>query len=395
MSDEEKTRDELLAEVRALRARVAELEGAAAEPSDDERYQSYFEHAPDAMFIADERGVYVEVNPAACRITGYSEDELVGMRLTDLVDEDEREQAMRHFARLSQGENPNGRSTAFRRKDGTLGFFSVTAVKLSETRSLGFVRDVSEQRAAEQALRRSEEKFRKIFNNRGIIMAITSIDEGRYIEVNDCSVETTGFDREQALGATSVELIKDLYDRTVETKEKVSVEHATPVRGEERWWLSTISPLIDESGRVWRLVGTALDVTDRHRVEQELEDQRALYTALFEASPTAILVLQSDRYILVNPAGAAMLGYDHPDEVMGVPAMESIAAEEALRESEARYRTLFHTAPDAIFVADATTGFIRLGGGRRHHLHGAPPRGHHVGATRGDVVAAPDPAHRW
>ncbi len=117
----------------------------------EERYRSYIDNAPDGVFISDEEGRYLEVNEAACRITGYSREELLGMRYVDLLPPESMEGAGKHFGRLAGTGKATG-DFKFLRKDGSAGYWTVDAVKLSDTRFLGFAKDITERKQTERML---------------------------------------------------------------------------------------------------------------------------------------------------------------------------------------------------------------------------------------------------
>ncbi len=117
----------------------------------EERYRSYVDNAPDGIFIANDQGQYLEVNDAACRITGYDREELLSMSIPDLVAPESLEAAGDHLGQLHEAGRASG-EFSFVRKDGSTGYWSVEAIKLSETRLLGFVKDITERKRATQAL---------------------------------------------------------------------------------------------------------------------------------------------------------------------------------------------------------------------------------------------------
>jgi PAS domain S-box-containing protein len=129
----------------------------------EERVRSYIDTAPYGVFIADETGRYLEVNPAACRISGFTEKELLGMHIADLLSPESVQAGVRHFTEVAETGNARG-DLAFRHKDGSVRIWSVDAVRLSPTRFLGFVQDVSDRKQAEAAHKESEERFRCVFD---------------------------------------------------------------------------------------------------------------------------------------------------------------------------------------------------------------------------------------
>ena len=129
----------------------------------EEQYRSYVENAPHGVFLADGSGRYFQVNPAAREITGYSEEELLSMRISDLIHPDGREEAARHFDEL----RTEGRvkvEEPFIHKSGEKRWWRVTAVKLSEERYLGYTEDITEKRASEQELLRAHRQFLTVLN---------------------------------------------------------------------------------------------------------------------------------------------------------------------------------------------------------------------------------------
>ena len=124
----------------------------------EEKFRSYVEHAPHGIFVADEYGRYLEVNYAAERITGYSRSELLKMALIDLIRPEDHHKAEEHLHTVAMAGKARG-ELAFFKKDGGLRYLSVDAVKLSESRFLEFVTDITERIQAEEALRESEERW--------------------------------------------------------------------------------------------------------------------------------------------------------------------------------------------------------------------------------------------
>lgn len=113
-------------------------------------FRSYVESAPSGIFVCNGEGKYIEVNEAATRITGYSQEELLTMGVPDILPPEEQEKGWNHFVRL-QEEGHSSEEFAFIRKDGEQRFWTVDAVKLSEGRFLGFVQDITEQKRLEEA----------------------------------------------------------------------------------------------------------------------------------------------------------------------------------------------------------------------------------------------------
>jgi PAS domain S-box-containing protein/putative nucleotidyltransferase with HDIG domain len=118
------------------------------------RYRGYVDNAPYGVFVSDEQGRYLEVNQAAADLTGYAREELVQLSIADVLAPESREWGQQHFARLLRTGRSSGEGV-FLRKDGTSFPARVDAVRLTATRYLGFIVDVSEQQRAAAELEAS------------------------------------------------------------------------------------------------------------------------------------------------------------------------------------------------------------------------------------------------
>ena len=126
----------------------------------EQRHRTYLMNTPYGVFVTDEKGRYLQVNPSACRITGYEESELLAMSIPDLFFKENLEEGMMHFQKLIQQGESTG-ELIFCTKSGEKRWWSVTAVKISDTRFLGFCNDITERKRAEAALIASEERLRE------------------------------------------------------------------------------------------------------------------------------------------------------------------------------------------------------------------------------------------
>lgn len=117
----------------------------------EKKFRNYIENAPHGVFIMDENGTYLEVNKIACSLTGYSDEELIGMNRSELIASESRSRADNSFEELKT----NGFTSAellFAHKDGTMCWVRRDATKLSNTRYLVFASDITNKKKAENSL---------------------------------------------------------------------------------------------------------------------------------------------------------------------------------------------------------------------------------------------------
>jgi diguanylate cyclase (GGDEF)-like protein/PAS domain S-box-containing protein len=188
---------EALAAERALLAQQAKFAAAFRSSAD---YLSI-------VRLSDHR--FVDVNEGFEQISGYSREEAVGRTAAELglwVDPERREQILRDLAR---GGRVRDLATQMRRKDGAIRQVTVTAAAIDiggEPGVMWTVRDVTEQRAAIEALKASETKFAAAFRSAADHMVVSRLDDGRIVEVNEAFCRTLGRPREEVLGRTVIEL---------------------------------------------------------------------------------------------------------------------------------------------------------------------------------------------
>ncbi|HSO88248.1 MAG TPA: PAS domain S-box protein, partial [Draconibacterium sp.] len=162
------------------------------------KLRKYLEFAPHGVFVTNEMGEYTDVNLSASKITGYSINELLSMKISDFVPDESMGAAVRHFTKVktegfATGEFP------FIKKDKSLGYWTVDAVKLSDNLFLGFVVDTTERRRAEEALMESEKRYRSLFEQSNDAIFLVDLESGNYIDCNRLAETLTGYTRHEIL----------------------------------------------------------------------------------------------------------------------------------------------------------------------------------------------------
>ncbi len=118
----------------------------------EEKFRSYIDNAPYGVFVTDENGNYLELNPMACYITGYTQEELVGINFFDRLPLSAQQKGRNHFKTLLKHgkayvENP------YINKNGSIIDISISAVKLPDNKLLCFVQDITDRKQAEEKIR--------------------------------------------------------------------------------------------------------------------------------------------------------------------------------------------------------------------------------------------------
>lgn len=275
-----------LAVLRDLTAqKLAERRAEQAE----ERLQLLFEQASDAIFLHDLEGNILEVNPAATELTGYSEEELLAMRVQDLHIPDERNLSEQELLKTRRGEFFGFVGTGLckdrsRKRCAVTG----TVIKRSERPLfLSLVKEIPEAIDAtafeEKVALEARERFEAAVDQAPLV-AVQGYDrEGRVTFWNRASEALYGYSREEALGKTLDQLILTPEDAGEFIRELERLwaggepapprEWATRDRdGRTRWVYSTIFP-IRRGGECKEVFCMDLDITERKSLEIELQER--------------------------------------------------------------------------------------------------------------------------
>ncbi len=279
-----KTKAELIAEIEALEARVLSLENSG--PRTAELFEQAVKHSQDIIVVVDGEGFFKFISPSFKQTLGFNTENYIGRSSFDFVHPDDLYRVRVEF---SQGINTHKPITVTYRARHKAGHWVDVESTAMATKTRGNIdvtintRDISERVLAEKEMRESERRLTTIFNTTPDLMAISNIDSGVYLAVNDSWLNFYGFRREEIVGKSSVELgnwlsPKDREAFIGELKEKGHIrgrETTVISRDDVPHTLLTYAEKINFDGRD-RLLTIAMDITKRKNLEQEVREARDL-----------------------------------------------------------------------------------------------------------------------
>jgi PAS domain S-box-containing protein len=271
----------------------------------EHRYRRLFETAREGILILDlDTRRITDANPFMTQLLGYTREELIGKELFEiglLRDEQESQDA---FRRLREERFIRHENLPFQTKAGRRLEVEVVANLYQENGHpviQANIRDIAERKRAEKELRESEERFRSYFELGLIGMAITSPTKGM-LEVNDEICKILGYERDELLKMTWAEMTHpdDLAADVAHFERVIAGEidgynlDKRFIRKDRRIIDTTISvkALRDADGAVDYFVALVEDVTDRKRAEEALRESEAKYHTLFDSMDEGYSIIQ-------------------------------------------------------------------------------------------------------
>jgi two-component system, cell cycle sensor histidine kinase and response regulator CckA len=390
----------------------------------EQRLATIFNASPLAICtsrVAD--GKLVDANEAFLRLFGYEREEAIGHTTLALNMWKDLENRSKVIQALATHGSISNAEFAFRKKSGETGtsLFSAGLIEVEgEHCMLAMINDITEQQRTREALQESEERFLLAFRASPVPQAITTNDEGVMLEVNETFCTMMGYERDELLGRTTIELglypdpavrqsLSEIYQRDGRLRDcEVNLRTRG---GEKRKMLGSCE------GLEWKGIACGLsafrDITEEERKERAVADALETTRAIVDNAPFGVLIFKATGLcVTANGAAGRMLGAT-PSELVGLDfyeieawkpsglldaAREAISsgltisneheitttfgvhlwtktvfttfesggelhlmmmfdditeskmADQAIRQSEERFRTLFDAAPDGIHL---------------------------------------------
>jgi len=281
----------------------------------------------DGVIVSNTDGNVTMLNNVAQDLTGWSEQEAFGRPLSEvfhIINEKTRELCENPVEKVLQTGLVIGLAnhTALIARDGTERSIadSGAPVRDKENRTIGVVlvfRDVTGEKRAEEALQQSEEHYRTLAESATDTIIMFN-PEGLVTYINPVAADAVKMMQEEMIGKSPADLFppevgKKLMDnlmRVVRSKKPCSHEDKLQFASQEMWYDSRVVPVMSGSGEVESLIVISRDVTDRKQVEEALQESEEKYRDLFENANDLIQSVTPDgHFVYVNRAWRNNLGY--------------------------------------------------------------------------------------
>jgi PAS domain S-box-containing protein len=263
----------------------------------------------------------IYVNPAFERLTGYTATDVLGRNCRFLYRGEKNQPALLEMrAALAEGRNCQVILRNYR-KDGSLFWNQLSLSPLYDTTGqlthfVGIQIDITPQKQAEENLRLSEERYRRIVDTAQEGIWLLDAD-AKTTFVNQSLADMLGYRSNELLGHSLFEFMDAATAMTARQhfgQGQPGISEKYDFRflrqdGAVLWTIISINPLIDEQGKFLGALGMVIDITQRKQVEAALRDSENKFRSLTERVAAAILICQGERLVYANPAATLLTGY--------------------------------------------------------------------------------------
>ena len=291
------------------------------------RYRSLFENSFEAILLTSPDGRIFAANPEACRLLGWKEEELVRIGRKGIVDVTDARLALALRERELTG-RAKGKMT-FRRKDGTRfeGAFSsvVFEDRNGELRASMVIRDITEPDRVMEALR----EYKKVVEGWQDLVCVLDRNY-RYLLVTAIYAKYRGTSKEHIVGRSCVEILgMDVFEQTVKKNldrclegEALQYEMKSTFPGlGERDLSVSYFPVAGTQG-VKGVAAVIRDITEHKKSEEALQESEEKFRLLFEKSADPVLLMYGYTYVDCNEAALKLIGCSKKDQLVGLSALD-------------------------------------------------------------------------
>ncbi len=271
---------------------------SAARVASEARFRTYVENAPEGIFVADRDGRFRDVNPAGCALLGYARDELLTRSIGDLAPPAELAAHRAKFDLVKERGRVDD-EFALQRRDGQLVDVSLRSLLLPNGSVIGFCTDVSERNRAGRELRDQQAFVSALIDSIPLPIFYKDVD-GRYLGCNRAFERMLGMPRAGIIGKVAEDVAPPEIAREYRAKddelfarpgEQTYEWHVRAANGELRDAVFSKATFQRADGSLAGLVGAIVDVTERKRVEAELERHRRSLEDLVRARTADLQVV--------------------------------------------------------------------------------------------------------
>ncbi len=299
--------------------------------NNERTYRTLIEQAGDAIFKGNLDGDFNQVNPAACKLTGFSKEELLAMNMKDIFSENQLNLKPFQYDDLNRGESVINEREIFT-KEGNFVPVEMNSKKIDDNSYLSIIRDLSGRKKIEKNLKDHEDRLRNIIEHTSNLFYMQTLDgEFTYISPQtrlffDCDPEEMLHKRNSFFSENSInEEGKKSTQKAIDTGE-TQLPFELELIGKEgrKIWVEVHEAPVIEKSKVIGIVGALVDITNWKIAYNSLVLNEQKFKKLFSEAPDGILLIDSSGIIIDCNQAYCVLLESSKDKIVNTKISESI-----------------------------------------------------------------------
>ena len=303
----------------------------------ERQYRNLFDLAGDIVFTISPDGTLTSLNPVFETVSGWPRAKWLGEHFEGIVYPDDLPLALEYFKKVLLPEKLPVFELRIKSESGkilTCEFTTVPQVKNGQVINIiGIARDITERKKSEDMLRRERDKAQQYLDIAGVMLV--AIDANQRVKlINKKGCEILGYCEEDIVGKNwfdifipekSREDVKNVFVKIMKGETEAAEYHENSVvtkNGEERLIAWRNSLIKDDEGNITGTLSSGEDITEHKQAEDALIDSEERYRRLVELSPDVVFIQSEGKIAFINSAGVKFFGADSAEELIGKPVLE-------------------------------------------------------------------------
>ncbi|OYT27570.1 MAG: hypothetical protein B6U97_01110 [Candidatus Altiarchaeales archaeon ex4484_96] len=305
----------------------------------ESKFKTIVLNSPDSIFITDQEGNFLFVNESASDMLGYTRDEFGGMNVSDISSPDDLETNLMYFKKLIES-GELFMELNLLRKDGSIIPTELNAFVLPDARVYGSCRDLTERRKAEDAIRKSENKYHMLVQNNPAVLWKAD-DRGHTKFISDNILNVYGYSPEEIylkgddiwfgrIHPDDLKKVQTAYKALFDKGEKFDVKYRIKRRDGKWIWAQDRANETIREGGVKYAYGVFHDITEQIKSETKLRESQERYRMITEYSNDLITLVSfgiNPKYLYISPSYERITGYK-PKDLEGKNALDYVHPED-------------------------------------------------------------------
>ncbi len=305
-------------------------------------------NSPNPILVINPDTSVKYVNPALEKLTGFSSAEIIGKKAPFLWWTEETLPSTAKDLKKAMSKGAVRLKEVFQKKNGERFWVEITSRPIIKNGKFKYYLanwiDSTDRKRAEEALRESEERYRELIENANDIIYTHDL-KGNFTSVNPVATQIYGYTKEEILQQNIKQIVDSEY---LPIAQKKIQEKLRGKPGTEPYvlltynkkgvpiWVEVSSRLIKKDGKPVGVQGIARDITDRKRAEDALRESEEKYRTLFDTALEGLAIIDGEtiKVALCNQQAANLFGFDSPDKAVGFDPFEAIHPDDLERAAK-------------------------------------------------------------